>query len=84
MSNIIKINNTINKFKQTILVPGDKSLYQMGPFASLANGKSKQNLLMSEDVLAAIEAVKKLGIKVIIKKECNFGKGLTDIDLEKI
>ena len=80
MSNIVKIIKKINNFKKTILVPGDKSLsIRWVLFASLANGKSKaKNLLMSEDVLAAIEAVKKLGIKVTIKKkECTiFGKGI--------
>ena len=55
-------------------------------FASLANGKSKaKNLLMSEDVLAAIQAIKKLGIKVIIKKnECIiFGKGVDGYKYKK-
>jgi len=80
MSNIVKINNKIRNFKKIITVPGDKSLsIRWVLFASLANGTSKaNNLLMSEDVLAAIEAIKKLGIKVIInKKECKiFGKGI--------
>ena len=51
----------------------------MGAFASLANGTSKaKNLLMSDDVYAAIKAIKKLGIKSKIKvNECKiFGKGL--------
>ena len=40
---------------------------------------------MSEDVLAAIEAIKKLGIKVIIKKkECKiFGKGIDGYKYKK-
>ena len=80
MSNIVKIKNKIRNFKKIITVPGDKSLsIRWVLFASLANGTSKaNNLLMSEDVLAAIEAIKKLGIKVIInKKECKiFGKGI--------
>ena len=80
MSNIVKINNKISNFKKIITVPGDKSLsIRWVLFASLANGTSKaKNLLMSEDVLAAIKAIKKLGIKVIInKKECIiFGKGI--------
>ena len=80
MSNIVKIKNKIRNFKKIIKVPGDKSL-SIGwvLFASFANGKSKaKNLLMSEDVLAAIKAIKKLGIKVVInKKECIiFGKGI--------
>ena len=71
MTNIVKIEKKIGYFKKTIIVPGDKSLsIRWVLFSSLANGTSKaKNLLMSEDVLAAIEAVKKLGIKVIIKKK---------------
>ncbi len=38
--------------------------------SSLADGVSKaKNLLMSEDVLAAIRSIKKLGVKVVIKKD---------------
>ena len=71
MSKIISVNHKIKKFKKIITVPGDKSLsIRWVLFSSLAKGTSKaKNLLMSEDVLAAIEAVKKLGIKVIIKKK---------------
>ena len=87
MSNIVKINNKITNFKKTIIVPGDKSLsIRWVLFASLANGKSRaKNLLMSEDVLAAIQAIKKLGIKVIIKKnECIiFGKGVDGYKYKK-
>tara|TARA_A100001035_G_scaffold272847_1_gene262633 strand:+ start:900 stop:2228 length:1329 start_codon:yes stop_codon:yes gene_type:complete len=87
MSNIVTIKNKIPSFKKTIIVPGDKSLsIRWVLFASLANGKSKaRNLLLSEDVLAAIEAVKKLGIKVIIKKKvCTiFGKGFDGYKYKK-
>jgi len=80
MSNILRIKEKIKNFKKTIKVPGDKSLsIRWVLFSSLANGTSKaKNLLISEDVMAAIEAVKKLGIKVNIKKkECKiFGKGI--------
>ena len=70
MSNSIQINNKINSFNKTITVPGDKSLsIRWVLFSSLANGKSKAlNLLLSEDVLTAINAVKKLGISVKLKK----------------
>jgi 3-phosphoshikimate 1-carboxyvinyltransferase len=87
MSNIVKIQNRIVNFKKTIIVPGDKSLsIRWVIFASLANGISKaKNLLMSEDVMAAIEAVKKLGIKVIIKKkECKiYGNGINGYKYKK-
>ena len=71
MPNIVKIQEKLVNFKKSIRVPGDKSLsIRWVLFASLANGKSKaKNLLMSEDVLAAIKAVNKLGIKAIIKKK---------------
>ena len=66
MSNSAKITNKINSYNKTISVPGDKSLsIRWVLFSSMANGKSKAvNLLLSEDVLATINAVKKLGIKV--------------------
>ena len=69
MSKIIFVNQKIRDFKKIITVPGDKSLsIRWVLFSSLAKGISKaKNLLMSEDVLAAIGAVKKLGIKVILK-----------------
>ena len=87
MSKIISVNQKINSFKKNISVPGDKSLsIRWVLFSSLAKGVSTaKNLLMSEDVLAAIEAIKKLGIKVIIKKkECKiFGKGIDGYKYKK-
>ena len=87
MSKIISVNQKIENFKKIIRVPGDKSLsIRWVLFSSLANGTSKaKNLLMSEDVLAAIDAIKKLGIKVIIKKkECKiFGKGIDGYKYKK-
>ena len=87
MPNIVKIKEKIQNFKKTITVPGDKSLsIRWVLFASLASGQSKaKNLLISEDVLAAISTVKKLGIKVIIKKnECTiFGKGINGYKYKK-
>ena len=70
MSNSIKVSNKINYFNKTITVPGDKSLsIRWVLFSSIANGKSKAyNLLLSEDVLSAINAVKKLGAKVKLNK----------------
>ncbi len=70
MSNSIKVNNKINYFNKTITVSGDKSLsIRWILFSSLANGKSKaSNLLLSEDVLCAINAIKKLGAKVKLNK----------------
>ena len=67
---------------------GDKSIsIRWVLFSSLANGISKaKNLLMSEDVFAAINAIKKLGIKVKIKKknECKiYGKGINGYKYKK-
>ena len=87
MSNIVRINTKIKDFNKTIQVPGDKSLsIRWVLLASLAGGRSKaKNLLMSEDVLAAVNAVKKLGIKVTFKSNhCEiFGKGINGYKFKK-
>jgi len=79
MSNFIKISSKINDYNKTIYVSGDKSLsIRWVLFSSMAKGKSMAtNLLLSEDVLAAINAIKKLGISVKLKKNhCTiFGNG---------
>jgi len=69
MPNKVILKKKISNFKETILIPGDKSIsIRWVLISSLASGVSKaQNLLMSEDVLASIEAIKKLGAKVIVK-----------------
>ena len=68
MPKILIIKNKIKRFNKKIQVSGDKSLsIRWVLLASQAIGKSKgYNLLMSEDVLAAIDSIKKLGIKVQI------------------
>ena len=80
MTNKIIFNKRISNFNKKIIIPGDKSLsIRWVLISSLSNGVSKaKNLLFSEDVLAAIQAVRKLGIKVIINnKECKiYGKGI--------
>ena len=80
MPNSIVFRDKIKKFDTTITVSGDKSIsIRWILFSSLASGISKaHNLLMSEDVMAAVEAVKKLGIKVKFNKNsCKiFGKGI--------
>ena len=70
MSKILSIKDKIKKFNKRIQISGDKSLsIRWVLLASQAIGKSKAyNLLMSEDVLAAIACIKKLGIKVRINK----------------
>ena len=78
MSNLQVIKKKIKPFKKKMIVSGDKSLsIRWVLFSSIANGESKAlNLLYSEDVLAAINAVKKLGAKVNIKKKICLIKGV--------
>ena len=80
MKNILLIQNKINSFNDYINVSGDKSLsIRWAIMSAQALGKSKAfNLLNSEDVNNALIAIKKLGIKVVKKKDyCEiFGKGL--------
>ena len=70
MSNAIVIKNKIKQYDNKIIVGGDKSIsIRWVLFSSLANGMSRaRNLLMSEDIMATINAVKKLGVKVKFNK----------------
>ena len=70
MSQSLLINKKIKNFDKSITVSGDKSLsIRWVLFSSIANGIStSKNLLISEDVIDAINAVRKLGIKVNKKK----------------
>ncbi len=87
MSKIILIKKKINTFKKKIFISGDKSIsIRWVLLSSLADGISKsRNLLMSEDVIAAIKAVRKLGIKVSVgKKETKvYGKGIKGFKYRK-
>ena len=87
MVNSVIFREKINKFNKIISVSGDKSLsIRWVLLSSLANGVSKaKNLLISEDVLAALRVIKKLGIKYEInKKECKiFGGGLDGYKYKK-
>ena len=87
MKRIISINKKINSFDKKISVNGDKSLsIRWVLLASQASGISKgYNLLMSEDVIAALNSIKKLGIKV--KKHKNYceiyGNGINGFKYKK-
>jgi 3-phosphoshikimate 1-carboxyvinyltransferase len=87
MPGILLIKNKIEKFNKKINITGDKSLsIRWVLLASQAMGKSKaHNLLMSEDVLAALDSIKKLGIKVKINKDhCEiFGNGINGFNFKK-
>ena len=74
MSKSISIKQTISPFNNTIKIAGDKSLsIRWVLLASQTTGKSiAYNLLMSDDVLAAIDTIKKLGIKVKVKVRNNY------------
>ena len=87
MTNSVIVNRKINSFKKTISVSGDKSIsIRWVLFSSLANGISQaKNLLISEDVLAALNAIKKLGINSTIKKNrcIIYGKGISGYNYKK-
>ena len=87
MTNSVIIKEKIGKFNKAISVSGDKSIsIRWVLLSSLAKGVSTaSNLLMSEDVLAAIGAIKKLGIRSkITKNKCKiFGKGFEGYNYKK-
>ena len=87
MSNSIILKKKINKFNKTIKVSGDKSIsIRWILFSSLAEGVSKaKNLLLSEDIFATINAIKKLGIKVKFEnKICKiYGRGINGYNFKK-
>ena len=87
MSPTTVINRKIEDFNKKINISGDKSLsIRWILFASLANGVSKsKHLLMSEDVLATINGIKKLGIKVKYNKDvCEiYGVGIDGYKYKK-
>ncbi len=87
MQKFLLIKNKIKKFDKSIIVDGDKSLsIRWVLLASQANGKSRAyNLLMSEDVSATLNSIKKLGIKVrIYKGYCDvYGNGINGFKYKK-
>ena len=88
MYKIFTVKKKITDFNKKIKVPGDKSLsIRWVLFASLGSGVSRaKNLLMSEDVIAAINAIRKLGIKVKVKQKYTeiYGKGIQGYKYKKI
>ena len=87
MSNSVTIKEKIRPFNKHIEISGDKSIsIRWILLSSLATGvSSAKNLLISEDVIASINAIKKLGIKV--KKYKNtfkiLGKGINGYKYKK-
>ena len=80
MKRFLKIDKKIDSFKKTINVEGDKSLSIRWVLLSLLSEKKSvaHNLLMSEDVISALNCVKALGAKVkFYKNKCEIiGKGM--------
>ena len=87
MPNLKIFNTKIKRFKKTISVSGDKSIsIRWVLFSSIANGVSEaKNLLMSEDVMAAINAIRQLGIKTKFVKNVFkiYGKGIDGYKYKK-
>ena len=83
----IVIKKKISPFNDVIKISGDKSLsIRWVLLASQATGKSRAyNLLMSDDVLSALDCLKKLGVNV--KKKNNYceinGLGLNSFKYKK-
>jgi 3-phosphoshikimate 1-carboxyvinyltransferase len=87
MSTFLKINKNIGSYNQKITIAGDKSLsIRWVLLASQAQGSSKAyNLLMSEDVIAALDSIKKLGVRVRVHKNyCEiYGNGINSFQYKK-
>ena len=87
MKNIITIKKKIKSYNTKIRIAGDKSLsIRFLLMASQAKGKSiAYNLLDSEDVKSTLNCLKKLGIKIIKKKNyCVIeGRGIAGFNFKK-
>ena len=86
MNNFL-INKKISSFNSKIKVDGDKSLsIRWVLLASQAIGVSTAyNLLRSADVMAALDSINKLGIKVkLLKNRCEiYGNGINNFKYKK-
>ena len=80
----IIIKKRVDSFNKTINVSGDKSIsIRWVLFSSLAKGTSKaKNLLISEDVLASLKLIRKLGISYKINENfCAVTASLTSFSV---
>ncbi len=77
-TNFIIIQDKLVKFKKNITVDGDKSIsIRWLLLSSQALGVSKaKNILRSEDVMSAIDCLKRLGVKINFFKKYCFIKGV--------
>ena len=87
MGKKIIINSGNNYFKKTISVDGDKSIsIRTLLLGSQAVGKTViENILLSEDILNAINCLKKLGIRIYLKKNKCYvcGQGINGFEYKK-
>ena len=84
----ILLNHKINAFKKTIKVDADKSIsirsFLIG--AICQNISVAENILESDDVLSAIQCLKRLGVKIKklkSKKYLIYGRGLGSLSLKR-
>ena len=76
----VLIKNKIKSYRKTITVDPDKSItHRCYIIAAQCVGISKINGLVSEDVETTINALKRLGIKIIKKKDASYvyGRGIS-------
>ncbi len=87
MKNQVTIYKLIKPFKKEIIVSSDKSLsIRCILLSSIAIGKSRIfNLLESEDVISALNIVKKFGVKFLKKKNYFeiYGVGINGFKIKK-
>ena len=80
----MRINKKIGNFKNSIEIPGDKSIsIRLIMLASIAIGKSRlYNLLDAEDISSTINSLKSLGVKILKNKKAVeiFGVGLNGLN----
>ena len=81
------ISRKVKKFKKSLKVDGDKSIsIRWLLLASQAIGISKaKNLLRSEDVLSAVQCLKKLGVRInFANNNCTiYGRGINGFKYKK-
>ena len=86
-SKFFLVKNKVKKFKKNLRVDGDKSIsIRWLLLASQAIGVSKaKNLLISDDVLSAIDCLKKLGIKIKLSNHncIIYGRGINGFKYKK-
>ena len=87
MSNSVNINNKIDNFNLSIVMPGDKSIsIRWVLLSSQAIGISKaENLLESEDVINSIKCMRALGVEIkkVKNKYITQGVGLNGFSSSK-